>query len=129
MTRISFASSALRATRWYELVVRFVFGGAVCAAAGAIGHRYGPLVGGLFLAFPALLPASLTLVYRQEGRAKAADEAAGAVCGAIGLVGFAGVVWLATEKLHLAIVLSLATAVWFGLSWMVWRGLERLTQK
>jgi hypothetical protein len=36
--------------------------GAITAAAGLIAGLYGPTIGGLFLAFPSILPASLTLV-------------------------------------------------------------------
>jgi hypothetical protein len=41
----------------HEWAVRFLFGGAVCVAAGLIARRFGPGVGGLFLAFPAIFPA------------------------------------------------------------------------
>jgi hypothetical protein len=36
-----------------NILLRFVFGGLVAAAAGLIIHRYGLAIGGLFLAFPA----------------------------------------------------------------------------
>jgi len=36
--------------------------------AGLIAFRFGPVVGGLFLAFPAIFPASATLIER-HGRA------------------------------------------------------------
>ncbi|MGO8816823.1 MAG: hypothetical protein ACLQVG_19460 [Terriglobia bacterium] len=45
--------SSLRETRWYEYATRFLFGGLITAAAGVIGKKLGPGVGGLFLAFPA----------------------------------------------------------------------------
>jgi Protein of unknown function (DUF3147) len=45
-------------SKWYEYLVRFAFGGAVTALAGVIAKRYGPGVGGLFLAFPAIFPAT-----------------------------------------------------------------------
>ena len=56
--------SALGRTQWHEYLVRFVFGGLVTALTGWIAKQYGPVVGGLFLAFPAIFPASVTLVHR-----------------------------------------------------------------
>ena len=46
--------SALRETRWYEYLIRFALGGAITVIAGYIAARFGPIVGGLFLAFPAI---------------------------------------------------------------------------
>src|ERR1700749_2648049 len=59
---VQFQPSALRQTRWHEYLVRFVLGGAMTVAAGLIAARFGPVVGGLFLAFPAIFPASATLI-------------------------------------------------------------------
>jgi hypothetical protein len=58
--RLDFA--ALRKAKAREYVIRFVFGGAVTVAAALVTARLGSIVGGLFLGFPAILPASLTLV-------------------------------------------------------------------
>ena len=56
----------------YEMVciraVRFLFGGAITAITGMLANRYGPVFGGLFLAFPALFPASATLLRDARGR-------------------------------------------------------------
>jgi hypothetical protein len=59
---VQFKPSALRQTRWYEYLVRFVLGGAMTVIAGLIAARFGPVIGGLFLAFPAIFPASATLI-------------------------------------------------------------------
>jgi len=48
--RIEFHPSSLLQTRWYELFVRFLFGGLITAGAGVIARKFGPVVGGLFLA-------------------------------------------------------------------------------
>ena len=53
---------ALRDVHWYEFAIRFAIGGAMTVIAGAIASHFGPAVGGLFLAFPAIFPASVTLV-------------------------------------------------------------------
>ena len=57
---VQFKPSALGQTRWYEYLVRFVLGGAMTVVAGLIAARFGPVIGGLFLAFPAIFPASAT---------------------------------------------------------------------
>src|SRR2546430_2509814 len=99
--------SAARKTKWYEYAIRFVFGGTVTAAAGLIAKEFGPGIGGLFLAFPAIFPASATLIEKHEkkkkeeegfegatrGKEAASIDAAGAAMGSIGLLAFALVVW------------------------------------
>src|SRR5271170_5546842 len=99
--------STLAGTRWYEYGVRFLFGGAITVIAGLLAKKYGPVFGGLFLAFPAIFPASASLIEKHErekklragigkttrGRQAAALDARGASLGALGLVCFACVVW------------------------------------
>jgi Protein of unknown function (DUF3147) len=55
---VQFKPSALGQTRWYEYLVRFLLGGAMTVVAGLIAARFGPVIGGLFLAFPAIFPAA-----------------------------------------------------------------------
>jgi uncharacterized protein DUF3147 len=52
--------SRLRQTGWPEYALRFVFGGVVTVITGWIAQRFGPVIGGLFLSFPAIFPASVT---------------------------------------------------------------------
>jgi len=61
---------ALAKTKWYEYLVRFAFGGAITVTAGILAKHFGPVFGGLFLAFPAIFPASATLVAKHETRKK-----------------------------------------------------------
>ena len=58
--------AALRNVRWYEHLTRFLLGGAISVLAALIGKAFGPTVGGLFLAFPAIFPASATLLDKHE---------------------------------------------------------------
>ena len=67
---VKFEVSELRETRWYEYATRFLFGGAITAAAGIIAQKYGPTIGGLFLAFPAIFPASASLIEKHENEKK-----------------------------------------------------------
>ncbi|HVY25155.1 MAG TPA: DUF3147 family protein [Polyangiaceae bacterium] len=84
-----FLPRQLLQTKATEYLLRFGLGGAISAGAWVIASVYGPRVGGLFLAFPAILPASLTLVKKHDGRRAAADDARGAALGSLGLAAFA----------------------------------------
>jgi uncharacterized protein DUF3147 len=132
--RISIRPTAIRETKWYEYLVRFAFGGLITAIAGLIASKFGPVVGGLFLAFPAILPASATLIEthqrkrkqelglngRKRGRDAASIDAAGAVIGSVGLMAFGAVVWLSSPSLPAWLMLTVATLAWFGCSYLLW---------
>jgi hypothetical protein len=136
---VRFHPSALRDIRWYQYAVRFALGGAMTAIAGFIAARFGPVIGGLFLAFPAIFPASATLIEKhvrerkekaglsgaRRGREAAALDAAGAVLGSIGLAAFAVVIWLGIER-SAPLVLLLATAVWLVVAIAAWLVRRRL---
>jgi len=116
--------AGLGRTKWHEYAVRFVFGGLITAAAGLIAHRYGPRIGGLFLAFPAIFPASATLVEKHgviRGREAAALDAVGAALGCIGLAGFALLVWQLLILYDPWIVLGGAAILWLGVSGLCWK--------
>jgi hypothetical protein len=89
--RLRFAPSKMNEASVREMAVRFAFGAATSALAGVVSVVAGPTVGGVFLAFPAILLASLTLIADEEGRSKARDDARGAAAGALGLLAFAAV--------------------------------------
>ena len=132
--RVHFNFSALRKIRWYEYAIRFLFGGAVTAATGLVAKHFGPVVGGLFLAFPAIFPASVTLVAKHEqdkkqksgmdgtARAKkaAALDARGAAMGTFGLGFFAIVVWKFLPVWNWIAVLGLAVLTWLIVSVLIW---------
>jgi hypothetical protein len=120
MKKPELAPEQLKKTKPWEYAVRFVFGGVITAMTGLIAHRWGPAVAGLFLAFPAILPASLTLVKQHDGRAKAADDARGARLGSVGLAAFALVVVIGATRLHPAIVLVLASLAWLAVDVPLW---------
>jgi hypothetical protein len=133
--QISVDLSALKKTRWYEYAMRFLFGGAVTVATGLIANHFGAVVGGLFLAVPAIFPASATLIEKHEtekkqragitdqrrGRKAVALDARGAAMGCIGLVAFAFIIWRLIPILSPWLCLSAALAVWLALSVLVWR--------
>src|SRR5580704_3403133 len=127
--------STLKETRWYQVAVRFCVGGLVTAATGLIAKKFGPGIGGLFLAFPAILPASATLIEKHErekkeslglngtarGRSAASVDAAGSSMGSIGLFVFALVVWQFVQRDPAWIVLAGATLLWLAVSVAVWQ--------
>jgi hypothetical protein len=100
----------------------------------AVAKEYGPSVGGLFLAFPAIFPASATLIEQHEkrrkqrtgghgtlrGRRAAALDAAGASIGAFRLlIRMSG---LETDARSLTVAtLSIATLGWLAISMLGWK--------
>jgi len=131
---VQFKPSALRQTRWYEYLLRFVLGGAMTVVVGLIAARLGPVVGGLFLAFPAIFPASATLIEKhvrqrkekaglpgaQRGKEAAALDAAGAALGSLGLAAFGVVIWLMIVP-YPAWALVLAAASWLAVAILAWQ--------
>ncbi len=127
---VQFNRSALRRTHWHEYQIRFAVGGAVTVGAGLIAARFGPVVGGLFLAFPAIFPASATLIEKhvrrrkekaglsgvRRGREAAALDAA---VGSLGLAAFAVVIWLLIGRSP-ALALVLAPAAWLTVAVFAW---------
>jgi hypothetical protein len=126
--------AALRGIRLHEYAIRFIFGGLVCVAAGLVAKRFGPGVGGLFLAFPAIFPAGASMVDAHErkhkarvgidgtnrGRVVAGIDAAGTAIGCVGLVGFAVTCWLFLPRLASCAVFALATFAWLAVSMIFW---------
>jgi hypothetical protein len=114
------APSQLKKTRAWEHIIRFAFGGAITVLTGLIGHAWGPWIAGLFLAFPAILPASLTLVKQHDGRRQAVEDARGARLATVGLWAFAAVVIALAGRSAPAIVLVAATLAWLGVALGLW---------
>ena len=131
---VQFNPSALLQTRWNEYLVRFVLGGAMTVVAGLIAARFGPIVGGLFLAFPAIFPASATLIEKhvrdrkekaglqgaRRGKEAAALDAAGAALGSFGLAAFGLVIWLMIVRSP-AWALALAAVSWLAVAMLAWQ--------
>ena len=114
--------------------MRFALGGAITACTGLVAQHWGPVIGGLFLSFPAIFPASATLIARHEtekklkagihdrvrGRKAAALDAAGAVLGGWGLVCFGVVAWLTLPRYPTSLALMLAGSLWVVVSTSLW---------
>jgi Protein of unknown function (DUF3147) len=138
IVKLNFAS--VRTTTWSEYATRFVFGGTITLLAGLIADKFGPGVGGLFLAFPAIFPASASLIEKHErekkrragmsgeqrGRLAAGVDAAGAAMGCVGLTGFAVTAWALLPRMPLWESLALATTLWAIVAVVVWILCRRL---
>ena len=131
---VQFDPSAFRRTSRSEYLLRFLFGGLITVAAGVIARKYGPAIGGLFLAFPAIFPAAATLIEKREterkqrlglhgavrGRNAVGLEAAGAARGCIALLAFAlAASWLIPRH-NAAVALGGSTLAWLVVVGIVW---------
>ena len=132
--RITFDPQGLRRTSWREVGVRFLFGGIITVATGLIARGWGPSVGGLFMAFPAIFPASATLVAKHEDEemedaglpgdrraaAAAALDARGTTMGTIGLMVFGVMAWKLLPIRPMPSVLIGALVAWFAVAATLW---------
>ena len=112
-----------------------MLGGVLSLGSAWLSHRFGAAVGGLFLAFPAIFPASATLVENTNGKRNSAQalskliavslaaaiDARGAALGSAGLLAFAFVAWRLLPQHSLALALPLAMLVWLVVLIGAWR--------
>jgi len=95
-----------------ELIVRFIFGAITSAVAGSLSILFSPIIGGVFLAFPAILAASLTLIAEEEDMEESREDARGAAVGALALGAFAGIGVLTFTMIAWPLALMAASASW-----------------
>jgi hypothetical protein len=133
--RIRLNLGSLGHIKWHEYLARYLLGGAVTVITGLIARRYGPVVGGLFLAFPAIFPAGATLIEKHEqakkcragishtirGRLAAALDARGAAMGSLALAAFALIVWKLLPRHDPAVILTAALGIWCAIALLLWR--------
>jgi hypothetical protein len=131
---IHFNPNGVKGTSLRDNLVRFCLGGGISVVAALIAARYGPVIGGLFLAFPAIFPCGATLIEKREklkkqrigsdgtnrGRLAAALDARGACFGCVGLLAFAVVVWRLLPAHSLPLTLVVATLAWACVSILLW---------
>ncbi len=143
MKRVGVDLAPLRRMKLSEVAQRFLFGGVSTVCAGLIAKHFGPGIGGLFLAFPAIFPAGATLIVTREknrlakigadganrGRIAAGIDAQGATIGCVGLVAFALVLWKMLPGHPAALVIAAAGVAWLAVSCAIWMiPLRRLTR-
>jgi uncharacterized membrane protein (GlpM family) len=118
-----------REVRAGDLAIRFGFGFVVSVLAGIVTLVAGNHVGGLFLAFPAILPASLTLIGAKEGDDQAELDAAGAVIGAVGMIGFALTAFFLFGAVNAVAAEAAALLCWLAASTGLYLLLRRLLRR
>jgi hypothetical protein len=138
--RLNLKFDSLKETKPTEYVSRFVFGGVVTVLAGFVADHYGPVLGGLFLAFPGILPAGVSLVEKHKtlrekaegklgtwsARGQASVEAAGASVGTLGPMRFAVVLWQGLPTHNFLFMVLTAAGTWIVVSWLFWWTRERM---
>jgi hypothetical protein len=108
------------------MLLRFAAGALTSVVAGILGLAFGEHIGGIPLAFPAVLVASLTLIEEQEDSEEAREDSRGAMAGAAAMAVFGVVGGVLFGVLPGGLVLALGAIAWlfvaiglYGLLW--WR--------
>jgi Protein of unknown function (DUF3147) len=114
---------------WPQLGLRFLFGGGIALVAGLVGMRFGPGVGGLFLAFPAVLPAALTLLESEEGESKTTVDAIGAILGSVAMIAFAAAVAALVTAIGAPLAVAVAAGAWALVAGALFGGLRALLRR
>lgn len=112
VTRPEVDVRSIRNVRASEMLVRFALGASVSVIAGIISNEAGARLGGVFLAFPAILPASLTFVQKKDGTRQADRDAVGAILGGFALLPFAAVGESMFGRHNAVLVLGVALGAW-----------------
>ncbi|WP_407170375.1 DUF3147 family protein [Bradyrhizobium sp. ORS 111] len=134
MNPIRFSPYSLKEGRWYEYLIRFTLGGAATVFTGLVSSRYGAVIGGVFLALPAIFCASATLIEKHEIRRKreaglagkrrgqmaAAVDAAGAALGAVGMLAFAAAFSMLILRSNIPGAFVGASLAWLTIAVLAW---------
>ena len=138
--KITVSFSGLRQSSWREMALRFGLGGLITTLAGLVANEFGPVLGGSFIAFPSIFPASVTLVERHEAdkkreqgidgkclaRQAAGADATGAALGTFGLMAFGAVVWAMAADYPAWVVLTSGSFAWIVIATSAWVIRKRL---
>jgi hypothetical protein len=116
----SLSLAKIRQVRPRDYAIRFALGAVISVGAAILGKVIGHRFAGAFLAFPAILPASLTLIQEEEGTRRADRNAIGAILGGAGMVVFAIVGEAAFGRLEPFLALFLATVGWTAASFALY---------
>lgn len=122
-TDIQLSGDGLHRTKLHEWVIRFAFGGVISLLAGYVGLKWGPAIGGLFLGFPSIFPATMTLLKNHQGRREAAEGGVGTSIGSLGLIVFAIIVFVTARTWSPVSSFGAAILGWFAASTIMWRKL------
>lgn len=120
--------SRFRRIRPREIAIRFAFGAAISVVIGLVSLEFGPKAAGMFLAFPAVLPASVTLIERKEGTREASHNVEGAVFGGLAAIAFALTAHTLLTRVYAPAALVLAFAAWASValsSYLLYETIQR----
>jgi drug/metabolite transporter (DMT)-like permease len=122
-------TARLRRIKPGEIALRFAFGAAISIVVGVVSLAFGPKASGMFLAFPAVLPASVTLIERKEGRREATHNVEGAVFGGLGAIAFAFTAHGLLTRIPAGLALVLAFAAWLVVAIVSYLTFETLRRR
>jgi hypothetical protein len=106
--------SKLKEVKPDELLIRFAFGAAISIVSGVVSLVWNAKAGGMFLAFPAILPATLTLIEKKESKREAEEDDEGALLGSVAMFSFAATSVWALAALAAGVALAVATGAWIA---------------
>lgn len=118
---MAFLKKGLQQLKASHLILRFFFGGVACVLAGLVDNRYGPLLSGLFFAFPAMVPASLSIALKNQTPRDALEITFGASAGAVGLAGAGFFLWRFGSDLPRVSALGAAVLIWLATAMLTWK--------
>ncbi len=95
-----------------DLLIRFAFGAAISIVAGVVSLLWNARAGGMFLGFPAILPATLTLIEQKQSKREAEEDDEGATLGSVALLAFAATAAWALTDLPAGVAMASASAAW-----------------
>ena len=101
-------------------MIRFAFGALVSIAAGVVTLVWNAKAGGMFLAFPAILPATLTLIEKEQSKREAQKDDEGAVLGSVAMLAFAATATWALTALPAGLALAAASAAWLSVALLLY---------
>ena len=112
----SIEAGKLGELRAHDIVIRFGAGAATSLGSALVGVFVSSRAAGVFLAFPAILVAGLTLLESKEGEPPAREFSHGAVLGALALAAFAAVTATLVLDLPAPLALALALLAWVAVA-------------
>jgi uncharacterized membrane protein len=121
--------SAVRDVPRRDLAIRFAFGAGISTAAAIIGLAAGARIGGVFLAFPAILPATLTLLEKEDSKRTAENDDVGSILGAAALAVFGVVTWLLVRHDGAPVGLVAAAVAWLGTAVALYLSLRAVVRR
>ena len=111
-----FQPGRIKEARFRDFAIRFAFGGTISVVAALIGAVSKEPIGGIFIAFPAIILASLTLIDKEEDREHASYNAVGAALGAVGFIACAYFIFYTLERVSVAASLGIGLLIWLVVS-------------